>query len=214
MKYAIFESGGKQYKAVEGDFVIVDRLAVEPGSELKLDKILLLVDGDTIVVGTPTVTGTSVLATVKGHVKGPKLTVFKYRPKKRIRVKTGHRQTYTHLLIDQVGDQKSIKSSAPEKIVKTEKIEKKVKSGEKAAPVTAKKEKTSTPVKKTETTKKTSVTKKTTTPAKKTAAPAKKTSTSKKTSSPEKKTSTTKKISTSTKKSSTPVKSEKKSTAK
>ncbi|MFN2215538.1 MAG: 50S ribosomal protein L21, partial [Anaerolineales bacterium] len=107
MKYAIFESGGKQYKAVEGELVVVDRLAANPGSELKLDKILLMVEDDSITVGTPTIDGKSVLATVKGHIKGPKLTVFKYRPKKRIRVKTGHRQTYTHLMIEQVGDKKS-----------------------------------------------------------------------------------------------------------
>jgi large subunit ribosomal protein L21 len=206
MKYAIFESGGKQYKAVEGDLVIVDRLAVEPGSELKLDKILLFVDGDTIVVGTPTVDGISVLATVKGHIKGPKLTVFKYRPKKRIRVKTGHRQTYTHLLIDQVGDQKSAKPAAAEKSVKNEKVEKTVKTGQKAVAKTSKKDEASTPAKKSSTTKKTS------TPLKKASAPAKKTSTTtKKATTTKKKTTTTKKATTTkktatTKKTSTPTK--------
>ncbi|OGN71943.1 MAG: 50S ribosomal protein L21 [Chloroflexi bacterium GWB2_49_20] len=122
MKYAIIESGGKQYKAVEGERIDVDRLAVEPDVELKLEQVLMLVDGDKVTVGTPTVTGISVLAKVVQHVKGQKLTVFKYRPKKRIRVKTGHRQTYTRLLIEQVGDTKSEKASALEKPAKVEKI--------------------------------------------------------------------------------------------
>jgi large subunit ribosomal protein L21 len=121
MKYAIIESGGKQYKVVEGERVDVDRLAVEPDTELKLEQVLLLVDGDKVEVGTPTVSGISVLAKVEQHVKGPKLIVFKYRPKKRIRVKTGHRQTYTRLLIEQVGNAKSDKDPVVEKPVKVEK---------------------------------------------------------------------------------------------
>ena len=124
MKYAIVESGGKQYKVVEGERVDVDRLAVEPDTELKLEQVLLLVDGDKVDVGTPTVSGISVLAKVEQHVKGPKLIVFKYRPKKRIRVKTGHRQTYTRLLIEQVGSTKSEKAPVVEKPVKVEKAEK------------------------------------------------------------------------------------------
>jgi len=121
MKYAIIESGGKQYKVVEGESVDVDRLAVEPETELKLDQVLLLVDGDKVEVGTPTVSGISVLAKVEQHVKGPKLIVFKYRPKKRIRVKTGHRQTYTRLLIEQVGKTRSEKAPVVEKPAKVEK---------------------------------------------------------------------------------------------
>ena len=100
MKYAIIESGGKQYKAVEGSAIEVDLLTVEPGQSVALDAVLLVVDGDKIAVGTPTVKGAKVNATVEGDVKGPKLVVFKYSPKKRIRVKTGHRQQYTRLMIN------------------------------------------------------------------------------------------------------------------
>lgn len=151
MKYAIIESGGKQYKVVEGERVDVDRLAVEPDTELKLEQVLLLVDGDNVAVGTPTVSGISVLAKVEQHVKGPKLIVFKYRPKKRIRVKTGHRQTYTRLLIEQVGDTKSEKAPEavkPAKVEKTEKIEKTVAAKKPAAEKAVKTEK-ATPAKKT-----------------------------------------------------------------
>ena len=102
MKYAIVESGGKQYKAVEGATIEVDLLNVEVGSAISLDKVLLLVEDEKISVGTPTVKGAVVAAKVVDHVKGPKLTIFKYSPKKRIRTKTGHRQQYTQLKIESI----------------------------------------------------------------------------------------------------------------
>lgn len=100
MKYAIVECGGKQYKAVEGSTIDVDLLAEDPGKDLSLEQVLMVVDGENISVGTPTVAKANVKATVVEHIQGPKLVVFKYRPKKRIRVKTGHRQQYTRLKID------------------------------------------------------------------------------------------------------------------
>lgn len=102
MKYAIFESGGKQYKAVEGTQVDVDLLPIESGENLSIDSVLLVSDGDKISVGTPTVKGAKVQTTVMGMEKGPKVVIFKYSPKKRIRVKTGHRQQYTRLKIDKI----------------------------------------------------------------------------------------------------------------
>lgn len=102
MKYAIVECGGKQYKAVEGSVIDVDLLTEEAGKQISLEQVLLLVDGETISVGTPTVAKATVKATVVDDIKGPKLVVFKYRPKKRIRVKTGHRQQYTRLMIDSI----------------------------------------------------------------------------------------------------------------
>lgn len=102
MKYAIVESGGKQYRAVEGSTIEVDRLPREVGEEVILDSVLLVADDGKFKVGTPNVKGAKVNATVAGHVKGPKLVVFRYRPKKRIRVKTGHRQQYTRLKIESI----------------------------------------------------------------------------------------------------------------
>jgi large subunit ribosomal protein L21 len=102
MKYAIVEDGGKQYKAVEGATIDVDRFQAEIGEQIDLEHVLLVVNGEDIQVGTPMVAGAKVLATVVEQVKGPKLTVFKYKPKKRIRVKTGHRQKYTRLMIDTI----------------------------------------------------------------------------------------------------------------
>lgn len=102
MKYAIVVSGGKQYKAVEGGTIEVDLLEVEAGQPVSLDQVLLLVEGDAISVGTPTVATAKVSATVVDHFKGPKIVVFRYKPKKRIRTKTGHRQQYTRLMIDTI----------------------------------------------------------------------------------------------------------------
>ncbi len=103
MKYAIVESGGKQYRAVEGGTLEVDRLPVEAGANVKLEQTLLLADGESITVGTPLVKDSPVWTKVIEHFKGEKVTIFNYSPKKRIRVKTGHRQNYTRLLVEQIG---------------------------------------------------------------------------------------------------------------
>ncbi len=103
MKVAIVESGGKQYRAVEGSTIDVDRLAYEIGKKFDFERVLLFADEDNVQVGTPTVDGVKVSATVVDHVKGPKVISFKYRPKKRIRVKGGHRHFYTRLMIDSIG---------------------------------------------------------------------------------------------------------------
>jgi large subunit ribosomal protein L21 len=103
MKYAIVECGGKQYKAVEGGTIEVDLLSTEPGEQVVLDQVLLLVEDGSYSVGTPLVKGVSVSTKVESHIKGEKIDVFHYRPKKRIRVKTGHRQQYTRLFIESIG---------------------------------------------------------------------------------------------------------------
>ena len=103
MKYAIVESGGKQYKAVEGEIIEVDRLPVNAGDKVGLERVLMLVDGDDVTVGAPVISDLLVNTTVVDHFKGPKITVFKYSPKKRIRVKNGHRQQYTRLMVDIIG---------------------------------------------------------------------------------------------------------------
>ena len=102
MKYAIVENGGKQYKAVEGGTLEVDLMPLEPGKDVKLESVLLIVDGEEITVGTPTVKGATVKTKVVEHFKGEKTINFQYRPKKRIRQKTGHRQPYTRLAVDKI----------------------------------------------------------------------------------------------------------------
>lgn len=102
MKYAIVECGGKQYRAVEGSMIEVDLMNAEVGQKVTLGSVLLMVDGEQISVGAPVVGGVSISATVLEHTKGPKIVVFRYRPKKRIRVKTGHRQKYTRLQVNSI----------------------------------------------------------------------------------------------------------------
>ena len=103
MRFAIVESGGKQYRAIEGRTIEVDRLPVDAGNQFDFERVLLMADGDNILVGTPTIGDILVKVTVVDHVKGPKIDRFKYRPKKRIRVRGGHRQQYTRLMIDFIG---------------------------------------------------------------------------------------------------------------
>jgi len=103
MRFAIVESGGKQYRAVEGRTIEVDRMPVDAGNKFDLERILLMADGDEVMVGTPTLSGIEVKVTVVDHLKGPKIDRFKYRPKKRIRVRGGHRQQYTRLMVDFIG---------------------------------------------------------------------------------------------------------------
>jgi large subunit ribosomal protein L21 len=103
MRFAIVESGGKQYRAIEGRTIEVDRLPAEAGKKFDFERVLLMADGDDILVGTPTVSDILVTVTVVDHIKGPKIDRFKYRPKKRIRVRGGHRQQYTRLLVDFIG---------------------------------------------------------------------------------------------------------------
>lgn len=160
MMYAIVEQGGKQYKVVEGETLEVDRLPVNAGDNIKLERVLMVVDGDDISVGTPTVNGIQVKTTVVGHFKGPKIIVFKYRPRKRIRVKRGHRQQYTRLMVDVIGNASKVAEAKKVESQPVKKVEAKAEKKEAAA---------STPPKGT----KTAVKKTVKAPAKK--APAKKT---------------------------------------
>jgi len=102
MVYAIIESGGKQYKVVEGSPIEVDLLSEEAGKKVKIEKVLLIADESGVQVGTPILNGVTVETTVMDHFKGPKITIFKYRAKERYRIKTGHRQQFTRLMVDSI----------------------------------------------------------------------------------------------------------------
>jgi large subunit ribosomal protein L21 len=102
MKYAIIEDGGKQYRTVEGGTIEVDHYSSEPGEQIDLDRVLLVADDDDVTIGSPYIPGAKIEATIVEHFKGPKIVVFKYKPKERYRVKTGHRQRYTRLRIDSI----------------------------------------------------------------------------------------------------------------
>jgi large subunit ribosomal protein L21 len=96
------KSGARQYRATVGDTIRVEKLPVDPGEQVELDEVLLVVDDNDVRIGQPTVEGAKALATVVAQEKGPKITVFKYRPRKRYRRHAGHRQLYTRLRIDEI----------------------------------------------------------------------------------------------------------------
>jgi len=101
--YAVFQVGGKQYRATEGDKIQVERLPQAVGETIEIDKVLLVSDGDHLAVGKPTVNGARVMAQVVEQSKGKKIIVFDYRPGgKRHRVKAGHRQDYTWLKVEKI----------------------------------------------------------------------------------------------------------------
>ena len=92
---AVVVSGGKQYRVAPGDRILVDRLAAEPGSSLKLDRVLLFVNGDEIKVGSPAVDGLDVEVKVLQHSRGPRIESLRYKSKKRVRVHHGGRADLT-----------------------------------------------------------------------------------------------------------------------
>jgi large subunit ribosomal protein L21 len=102
MRYAVVVSGGKQYVAREGQSLEVDRLDRSAGQSVEFSEILLAADGSQVMVGTPSVAGARVTGTVEREIRGEKIIVFRYQPKKRRRRKLGHRQTYTRVRIDQI----------------------------------------------------------------------------------------------------------------
>jgi large subunit ribosomal protein L21 len=100
---AVVVSGGKQYRVAPGDQILVDRLVAEPGSSIKLGRVLLLVDGSDIKVGTPGVEGVDVEAKVLAHRRGPRIESLRYKSKKRVRVHHGGRADLTAIQILSVG---------------------------------------------------------------------------------------------------------------
>lgn len=99
--FAIFETGGKQYKVQVGEEILVEKLAQEPNSVLEFDVLILEKDGK-VTAGTPFVKNMKVKAEVVEHGKGEKIIVYKYKAKKNVRKKQGHRQPYTKLRITEI----------------------------------------------------------------------------------------------------------------
>ena len=101
--YAVFETGGKQFRAEPGIRVRIPALAAEEGSTVTFDRVLLTggVDEDP-TVGTPTVEGAAVRAEVLAHGKGEKIIIFKRKRRKGYRKKQGHRQKFTEVRIDEI----------------------------------------------------------------------------------------------------------------
>ena len=102
MEYAVFESGGKQYIARQGESVDIDRIKIDVGSEILFDQVLLTSQEGSVNVGQPTVNKAQIKATVIGQIRGPKILVMKYKPRIRYRKRQGHRQYYTRVKIEEI----------------------------------------------------------------------------------------------------------------
>lgn len=109
MKYAVIKTGGKQYKVSEGDVLQVEKLEND-GKNVTFSEVLMVSDDGKVQIGTPTLPGLSVSATVNGDVKGEKIRVAKYKAKVRYRRVTGHRQSLTSVTIASIGGKTAKKS--------------------------------------------------------------------------------------------------------
>ena len=97
--YAVIKTGGKQYRIQVGEKLKVEQLKVENGSELIIDQVLMVADGDKISMGTPLIKGATVSATVLGQGRHDKILIFKMRRRKHYQKHQGHRQNYTEIQI-------------------------------------------------------------------------------------------------------------------
>ena len=120
--YAIVEIAGQQFKVAKDQKVYVHRLKQEEGKKVSFDQVLLIGDGDNVTVGAPAIDGAAVEAKIVKHLKGDKVIVFKKKRRKGYRVKNGHRQFLTELVIEEIVAKGAKKSAAKKEAPKTEKV--------------------------------------------------------------------------------------------
>ena len=113
--YAIVEIAGQQFKVAKDQKVFVHRLAVEEGKKVSFDNVLLIGDGNNVTVGAPAIDGAQVGAKVLKHLKGDKVIVFKKKRRKGYRVKNGHRQYLSEIVIEDIIASGAKKQAAPAK---------------------------------------------------------------------------------------------------
>lgn len=99
--YAVIKTGGKQYRVIPGEKLKIEQIPADIGSEIILDQVLMVADGETVKVGAPLVDGYTIKATVIAHGRGEKIKIFKMRRRKHYQKHQGHRQNYTEI---QIGD--------------------------------------------------------------------------------------------------------------
>ena len=109
--YAVFATGGKQYRAVTGDILKIEKLDVEKGTSVVLEQVLMVGEGEDVKIGSPYLKGGQVTATVVEHGRGDKIRIIKFKRRKHHMKKMGHRQDFTRIEIT------GIAASAPKKKV-------------------------------------------------------------------------------------------------
>jgi len=95
--YAVIKTGGKQYRVEEGEVLRVEKLRVDEGASFDFDQVLMVGEGEQVQVGSPVVEGARVSATVRGHGRGDKVHIIKFRRRKQYMRRQGHRQSYTEI---------------------------------------------------------------------------------------------------------------------
>ncbi len=100
--YAVIATGGKQYKVSKGETLRVEKLDGDEGATVKLDKVLMVADGDKVSVGTPVLDKASVTAKIKAQGRGDKVEIIKFRRRKHSRSQMGHRQSYTEIKVTDI----------------------------------------------------------------------------------------------------------------
>ncbi len=102
--YAVIKTGGKQYRVSPGESIKIEQVEADVGATIVLDQVLMVADGEAVKVGTPTLTGAKVSATVVSHGRGPKIRIFKMRRRKHYQKTQGHRQNYTEIRVDAINE--------------------------------------------------------------------------------------------------------------
>ena len=100
--YAVVKTGGTHHRVAVGDVIDVQKLKAEVGDTVEFDEVVMISGESGVSIGKPVVDGAKVVATVTDQFRGPKLTIFKYKPKKRYRRKTGHRQDLTRIQVEAI----------------------------------------------------------------------------------------------------------------
>jgi large subunit ribosomal protein L21 len=100
--YAVIKTGGKQYRVAAGEKIKVEQIPADVGSQITLDQVLLVGEGESVRIGTPVVAGATVTASVLAHGRHDKVRIFKMRRRKHYQKHQGHRQNYTEILIDAI----------------------------------------------------------------------------------------------------------------
>ena len=100
--YAVIKTGGKQYRVTSGEKIKVEQIPAAVGSQITLDHVLLVADGEKVSIGAPLVTGATVQATIVAHGRADKVHIFKMRRRKHFQKSQGHRQSFTEVRIDEI----------------------------------------------------------------------------------------------------------------
>ena len=100
--YAVIKTGGKQYRVAPGEKIKIEQIPADVGSQITLDQVLMVGEGESVKVGNPLVSGAKVTATVMSHGRGDKVRIFKLRRRKHYQKTQGHRQNYTEIRVDAI----------------------------------------------------------------------------------------------------------------